>query len=72
MSPTKIISSSANNMNNVQSKKYGLSPDEIEKNLYLVKDLEHFLIFAKQKEQNQLIIDLICMMRKNTRQKEEN
>ena len=31
ISPTKVISSSANNMNSVQSEKYGLSPDEIEK-----------------------------------------
>ena len=31
ISPTKIISSSASNINSVQSEKYGLSPDEIEK-----------------------------------------
>ena len=31
ISPTKIISSSASNMNSVQSEKYGLNPDEIEK-----------------------------------------
>ena len=31
ISPTKIISSSASNMNSVQSEKYALSPDEIEK-----------------------------------------
>ena len=31
ISPTKVISSSANNMNSVQSEKYGLRPDEIEK-----------------------------------------
>ena len=29
ISPTKIILNSANNMNNVQSEKYGLSPQEI-------------------------------------------
>ena len=29
--PTKIILNSANNMNSVQSEKYGLSPKEIEK-----------------------------------------
>ena len=45
----KIISSSASNMNSVQSEKYGLSPDEIEKKKknYLAKDLEHFLIFTE-------------------------
>ena len=31
ISPTKIISSSASNINSVQSEKYGLNPDEIEK-----------------------------------------
>ena len=31
ISPTKIISSSADNINSVQSEKYGLSSDEIEK-----------------------------------------
>ena len=31
ISSTKIILSSADNMNSVQSEKYGLSPDEIEK-----------------------------------------
>ena len=31
ISPTKKISSSTSNMNSVQSEKYGLSPDEIEK-----------------------------------------
>ena len=31
ISPTQIISSSASNMNSVQSEKYSLSPDEIEK-----------------------------------------
>ena len=31
ISPTKIISSSTSNINSVQSEKYGLSPDEIEK-----------------------------------------
>ena len=31
ISHTKIILSSAENMNNVQSEKYGLTPEEIEK-----------------------------------------
>ena len=31
ISLTKIILNSANNMNSVQSEKYGLSPEEIEK-----------------------------------------
>ena len=47
ISPKKIISSFASNMNRVQSEKYGLSPDEIEKKFYLAKDLEHFLIFRE-------------------------
>ena len=47
ISPTKIISSSADNMNSVQNEKCGLR-----KSLYQVKDLEHYLIFIEQKEQN--------------------
>ena len=35
LSPTKIISSSASNMNSVQSEKYGLNPDEIEKKIFI-------------------------------------
>ena len=43
---TKITLRSAENMNNVQSEKYGLNPEETEKkNRYLPKELEHFLIF---------------------------
>ena len=45
ISPTKIILNLANNMNNIQSEKYGLSPQEIFlKNHYLLIDLEQFLI----------------------------
>ena len=43
----KTISCSASNINSVQDEKDGLSPDEIEKNLYLVKNLEHFLFFTE-------------------------
>ena len=35
ISPTKIISSSADNMNSVQSEEYGLSPDEIENKILI-------------------------------------
>ena len=31
---TKIILSSAGNMNNIQSEKYGLTPEEIEKKIH--------------------------------------
>ena len=42
----KIILNSAEDVNNVQSEKYGINLDEIEKkNRYLVTDLEYFLIF---------------------------
>ena len=44
ISPRKIILNSANNMNNIKSEKYGLSPEEIEKKSFLVKDLEQFSI----------------------------
>ena len=43
---TKITLRSGENMNNVESEKYGLNPEEIERrNRYLLKDLERFLIF---------------------------
>ena len=35
ISPTKITLSSADNMNSVQSEKYGLSPDEIGKKIFI-------------------------------------
>ena len=73
ISPTKTILNSAENMNNVQCEKYDLRLEEIEKkNCYLVKDLEHFLVFIGQKNQNLLMVDLIDMIIRNTRQKEEN
>ena len=45
--PTKIILNSANNINNIKNGKYRLSPEEIEKNHFLVKDLEQFSICVK-------------------------
>ena len=45
--PTKIILNSENNINNIKNGKYGLSPEEIEKNHFLVKDLEQFSICVK-------------------------
>ena len=35
ISPTKKISSSTSNLNSVESEKYGLSPDEIEKKIFI-------------------------------------
>ena len=55
-------------MNSVPSEKYGLSPDEIE---ILAKDLEHFLIFTKQKKQNWLTIDLTGTIRKKIQGKKK-
>ena len=42
ISPTKITLNSAINMNNVPSEKYGLTPAEIEKNPFQMKNLEQF------------------------------
>ena len=39
--PTTIIRQSAENMNDVKSEKYGISPNDIEKNNYLVNALKH-------------------------------
>ena len=40
--PTTIIRQSIENVNNVKSKKYGISPNDIEKNHYVVNGLKHF------------------------------
>ena len=58
-------------MSSVQSEKYGLSPEEIEKERYLVKYLEQFLIRIEKRKQKYFWIDL-GTIRKNTEQKEEN
>ena len=42
MPPTAIIRQSTENMNNVKSGKYYMSPNDIEKNNYLVNGLKHF------------------------------
>ena len=34
-----------------------VSPEEIEKKYYLVKDLEHFSIFTEKRKQNLLMLD---------------
>ena len=39
-----IIKQSAVNMNDEKSEKYGISPNDIEKSPYLVKNLKHYLI----------------------------
>ena len=71
VTPTKIISSSKN-MNHVLNEKCGLSPNEIEKNLYQVKGSEHYLIFIELSEQKNYTTDWIGTIRKNTKQKEKN
>ena len=45
VTPTKIILSSVENMNNVVSKKYGISPNDIEKNFWPAKHLGPFSTF---------------------------
>ena len=40
--PTTIIRQSIKNVNNVKSKKYDISPNDMEKNHYVVNDLIHF------------------------------
>ena len=47
ISPTKIISNSADNMDSVQSKKYGLSPDEILKKSLSSERFRIFLNFHR-------------------------
>ena len=45
---------------------------KLKKNHYLVKDMEHFSIFIREKKRNLFNTDLIGMIITNTRQKEEN
>ena len=59
-------------MNCVLNEKYGLSPNEIEKNLYQEKSLEHYLIFIEFSEQKHYTTDWIGTIRKNAEQKEKN
>ena len=47
ISPTKIISSSASNMNSVQSEKYGLNPDEFEKKSLFSERFRTFFNFHR-------------------------
>ena len=51
VTPTKIIATSSENINSALNKKYGLSPNEIKKNLYQAKGSEHYLIFIELSEQ---------------------
>ena len=44
--PTKIILKFAENVNNVDSEKYGISPEEIEKRASSDKNLRRFFIFT--------------------------
>ena len=51
ISPATIIKQSAENMNNVKSKKYGISPNGNEKNGYLANGLKHFSSLKEQNDQ---------------------
>ena len=62
-------------MNSVQSEKYGLSTDEIEKKSLSserFRTLFNFHRIKKKQKKNWLTIDLTGTMRKNTKQKEES
>ena len=65
ISPATIIKQSAENMNNVKSKKYGISPNGNEKNDYLANGLKHFSSLKEQNDQKEkVLIDLIDMIKK--------
>ena len=53
-------------MNNVKSKKYGISPNDNEKNDYLANGLKHFSSLKEQNDQKKkkVLIDLIDMIKK--------
>ena len=55
--PTKIILKFAENVNNVDSEKYGMSPEEIEKRASSDKNLRRFFIFTGQKKLDKCMKD---------------
>ena len=72
ISPIKINLNSANNMNSVQSEKYGLSPEEIEKKS-LSSERFRAIFNMHRIEKTKLLHDRLKRYdKKNTRQKEEN
>ena len=70
--PATIIRQSAENMNDVKSKKYGINPSDVEKNHYLVNGLKHYSILKEQNNQQKYPIDLIDMFKKNMSPRKEN
>ena len=70
--PTKMLSSSADNINSVQSEKYGLSPDEIEKKSLSSERFRTLLNFHRIERTKLVNYKLDTYDKKNTRQKEEN
>ena len=52
--PKTIIRQSAENMNDLKSKKYGVSPNDVEKNHYLVNGLKHYSILKEQNDQKNI------------------
>ena len=72
ISPIKININSANNMNSVQSEKYGLSPEEIEKKS-LSSERFRAIFNMHRIEKTKLLHDRLKRYdKKNTRQKGEN
>ena len=53
ISPKKVILNSAANMNNVQSEKYGLSPEEIEEKIIVKRKIQNtFQLSCDRKNKN--------------------
>ena len=65
--PTTIIRQPAENRNDVKdvkSKNYGISPIDVEKDYYLVNGLKHYSILKEYNDQKKYPVDLIDMIKK--------
>ena len=72
VTPTKIILSSVENMNNVVSKKYGISPNDIEKKFLASKTFRTLFNFHRIVQRKRYTINSINTIEKNTNQKRKS
>ena len=72
VTPTKIILSSVENMNNVVSKKYGISPNNIEKKFLASKTFRTLFNFHRIVQRKRYTINSINTIEKNTNQKRKS
>ena len=71
VTPTKIITTSSENINSVPNKKYRLSPNEIEKKSLSSERFRTLFNFHRVSEQKNYTTCMIGTIRKNMEQKEK-